>query len=322
MKNILIIRFSSIGDIVLTEPLIRCLKKKYPEIEITFLTKVGYKPLLENNSNITRIITINKKAGEALEELRKIDFDLILDLHKNYRSTFIKLSLGIKSVAFFKSNLKKWRMVRLKTNEEVKPVALRYIDAANSLNIEYDHLGVDFYLPPNINLQSFNLPEKYIVLVIGGKYKTKCMPPDLINKLIPLLNLPVVILGGKDELTISNEIILDNNKVVNLTNQSNLLQSAAIIEKSQAVISNDTGLMHITSALKKPMAVVWGNTTPKLGFAPFYPNNQQHLVTNFEVEIACRPCSKLGFTQCPKQHFNCMNLQSPEKISAFINSVI
>jgi len=322
LKNILLIRFSSIGDIVLTEALIRVLRKKYPEANLIYLTKAVYKPLLENNPAITKIITINKRAGEAVEELKNYSIDLILDLHKNYRSTFIKLVLGKPSYSVFKCNLKKWRMVNLKTNEFVSPVALRYIETAKKLELEYDGNGVNYYLPAQVDLTFFDLPKQYFVIAIGGKYKTKCMHPTLINAIINELKLPVVILGGNTEKEIALQIKSNTNYIINLTDKTSIHQSAAIIKNSVAVISNDTGLMHIASAFKKPLAVVWGNTTPNLGFAPFYPDNQQTLFKNFEVALSCRPCSKIGYNKCPKKHFNCMNMQSPSAIAAFINSFI
>lgn len=321
MKNILIIRFSSIGDIVLTEPLIRGIKAQHPHSKITFLTKEMYKSLLEFNPDIDEIITIKKKSGEAIEELKKHNFDLVLDLHKNYRSTFIKLSLGYKSSTLFKANMTKWKMVRLKTKESIEHICLRYIKTASGINVKYDGKGLNFHTNPNTSVSEFNLPEKYIALASGGKFKTKCMPPDLIARIIDGVNYPIVILGGREEEYITEEVRKHTKKdFVSLISKCSLMQSALIIKNAEKVIANDTGLMHISTAFKKKMAVIWGNTTTHFGFAPFYPDNSEYLYKNFEVSLNCRPCSKLGYQQCPKKHFNCMQQQPVNEIVNWLNN--
>jgi ADP-heptose:LPS heptosyltransferase len=320
VKKILIIRFSSIGDIVLTEPLIRGIKKQYPHSHITFLTKEMYLSLLEFNPQIDKIICIKRKAGEAIDELKNLSFDLVLDLHKNYRSTFIKLSLGYKSNNLFKANMAKWKMVRLKSKDEIEHITLRYIKTAEAIGIKYDGEGLNFYLNPDTNIHNFNLPHNYIALASGGKYKTKCMPPELIAKIIDKTNLPVVVLGGREEEFIGEDIRKHTNKIfINLINKCSLAQSALIIKNADKVIANDTGLMHISAAYKKRMVVIWGNTTPRFGFFPFYPDDSKSLYKNFDVDLSCKPCSKLGFEICPKKHFNCMMQQPVNDIANWLN---
>jgi ADP-heptose:LPS heptosyltransferase len=305
---------------VLTEPLIRAIKKQHPHSHITFLTKEIYKSLLEFNPNIDNIICIKKKAGEAIEELKNLSFDLVLDLHKNYRSLFIKLSLGYKSSTLFKGNMAKWKMVRLKSKDSIEHISFRYLKTAETLNIKYDGEGLNFYLNPNTSIKELNLPEKYIALACGGKYKTKCMPAELIASIIDKTKLSLVVLGGKEEEFIGEDIRKHTKKeFINLINRCSLSQSALIIKNAEKVIANDTGLMHISTAFKKKMAVIWGNTTPRFGFYPLYPDDSKNLYKDFDLDLDCKPCSKLGFDTCPKKHFNCMMQQPVNEIANWLN---
>lgn len=310
MKKILIIRFSSIGDIVLTSPVVRCIKEQKPEIEIHFLTKKSFKSLLENNPYISKIHTIEKNVSEVIEDLKKENFDFIVDLHHNLRSAETKLKLNKPSCSFQKLNLKKWLLVNMKVNKMPDlHVVDRYLKTVETLGIKNDNKGLDFFIPTKdeINLSSLPITHQngYIGFVIGAKFATKKLPTSKIISICKKLNQPIILLGGKEDITVANEIEKElGANIYNTCGKYNLNQSASLIKQANKIISHDTGLMHIAAAFKKEIISVWGNTIPALGFAPYLPHSSSKIV---EVRnLSCRPCSKIGYDKCPKGHFKCM----------------
>ncbi len=310
MKKILIIRFSSIGDIVLTTPVIRCIKQQQPDIEIHYLTKNIFKEILENNPYITTIHTIEKDVKEITDELKKENFDFVIDLHHNIRSLQTKTALGKPSSSFKKLNFKKWLLVNFKINK-MSPIHIvdRYMQTAEKLGIKNDNKGLDYFIPEKDEVNVTSLPSThrhgYIGFVIGAKHFTKQLPIEKIISICKKLNQPIVLLGGKEDLSRANEIEKAvGTTIYNACGKYNLNQSASLIKQSTKIITHDTGLMHIAAAFKKEIISIWGNTVPAFGFTPYLPAPTSKII---EVNnLPCRPCSKIGYEKCPKGHFKCM----------------
>ena len=310
MKKILIIRFSSIGDIVLTTPVIRCIKEQKPEIEIHYLTKKSFKGILEHNPYLSKIHTIEKDIKEIATELKQENFDYVIDLHNNLRSLQTKRIIGKPSSSFKKLNFKKWMLVNLKINNmPAMHVVDRYLETAAALGIKNDLKGLDYFIPTKDEVQLQSLPSThqngYIGFVIGAKHFTKQLPTEKIIAICKKLNQPIILLGGKEdkERAIAIEKAVGTT-IYNACGNYNLTQSASLIKQAKKIISHDTGLMHIAAAFKKEIISVWGNTVPAFGFTPYLPDSKSKIV---EVKnLACRPCSKIGYDKCPKGHFKCM----------------
>jgi ADP-heptose:LPS heptosyltransferase len=326
IKKILILRFSSIGDIVLTTPVVRCLKNQLGA-EIHYLTKAPFKTILSENPHIDKLITFEKSADEVLDILKNEKYDFVVDLHNNIRTLKLKGKLGVKSAAFPKLNMRKWLFVN--TKWDVMPdihVVDRYFKAVESLGVQSDGLGLDYYIPESDQVDLYEIlptsfQSRYWVYTLGAQYKTKCLPEEKINELLVLIDVPIVFLGGKEDANLGERLAEKFPlKSINLAGKLNLNQSASVVQQSSGVVCHDTGLMHIASAFQKKMAVIWGNTTPKIGMYPYLPKSE---VEYFEVkELHCRPCSKIGFQKCPKGHFKCMNNQDLEAIADFVNQMI
>lgn len=323
MKKFLIIRFSSIGDIVLTTPVIRCLKKQYPHSEIHFLTKSAYISLLEPNPYLSKIYSIKKNVSEVASDLKRENYDYIIDLHNNVRSAHVKLVLGTQNSVFKKHNFNKWLMVRFKTKTKIEHVVTRYLNTVKKLNVVYDNKGLDYFIPADIVLPELPFAgNAYVALVVGGKFKTKCLPLPKLKIVCMQSKHPLVILGGKDDSEIGS-VLSDEfpGKVYNLCGKISLNESARVIESSLGVVANDTGLMHIASALNKNLVLIWGSTVPEIGFYPFYATGSSAKIHQEQVVgLSCRPCSKLGFMECPKGHFDCMNKIDINTIVMHVNS--
>ncbi len=308
--KILILRFSSIGDIVLTTPVIRCLKKQLKGVKIHYLTKKSFKSVVEYNPYIDKLFLFDKDLSEIQGNLEDEKYDLVIDLHKNLRSQKLRRSLKCKSIAFNKINIAKWLIVNFKIDYlPQKHIVDRYFDAMIDLEIVYDGKGLDFFINPENEINSQQafpgLSEKYACVVIGAAHKTKQIPTQKIIDWINQSKMQVVLLGGPDDMVCSKEIAKETS-AFNACGQFNLLQSASILQKSALVLTPDTGLMHIAAAFNIPTISVWGNTIPEFGMTPFMNKDNYIIVEN--RNLSCRPCSKIGFDKCPKQHFKCMNL--------------
>lgn len=310
MKKILIIRFSSIGDIVLTTPVIRCMKEQKSNTEIHFLTKSSFKNILENNPCITKIHTIEKDVKEVIEQLQKENFDFVVDLHNNIRSMQTKKALRKPYSTFKKLNFKKWVLVNFKINNMPNAhVVDRYMDTISQLGVKNDNKGLDYFIPAKDEVNISSLPTShqkgFIGFVIGAKHFTKQLPSEKIISICKKLNKPIILLGGKEDVSRAEAIEKAvGENIYNACGKYNLNQSASLIKQANKIITHDTGLMHIAAAFKKEIISVWGNTVPSFGFTPYLSDPKSKIV---EVKnLSCRPCSKIGYDKCPKGHFKCM----------------
>jgi ADP-heptose:LPS heptosyltransferase len=310
-KKFLIIRFSSIGDIVLTSPAVRCLKKQFPEAEIHYLTKKRNADLLLANPYIDKIHLFTDSLSDTIRELSSENFDFIIDLHNNLRSFQVKLKLKAKSYSFNKLNIRKMLFTKFKINTMPNGhIVDRNLDTLRAFNIVNDGKGLDHFIPKEDEFQIFDLPDNfrngYVVLVLAGTYATKRMPAEKYRKLISETQIPYILLGGKGERPVADQILgWKTGNIMDFTGKLRINQSASLVKSAKLVVSNDTGLMHIASAFHKKILSVWGNTSPELGMYPYLPGEGSEIL---EVKgLSCRPCSKLGYQSCPKSHFRCMN---------------
>lgn len=323
--KVLIVRFSSIGDIVLTTPIIRCLKEQLDgDVEIHFITKNKFSGIVESNPNISKVWGIEKKVSEVFPDLKQQQFHYIIDLHHNLRSRFVKKNVEGLPFTFKKLNFEKWLITNLKIDRLLnKHIVDRYFDAIAPLSIKNDHKGLEYYIPENDQLQLDVLPKThqkgFIGFVIGGTYTTKQFPLNKVIETSRKISKPIVLLGGKTESSEGNKIVsMVGNNVYNACGKFNLNQSSSLVQQADKIITNDTGLMHIAAAFKKPILSIWGNTTPKFGMYPYLADNSSKIVEL--KDLNCRPCSKLGYEKCPKKHFNCMQLIDSDEIADWANS--
>ena len=251
--KILIIRLSSIGDIVLTTPIIRCTRTAYPDAEIHFLTKKSFVSLVEHNPHLNTIKPYEKALEkELVQQLQSESYDLVIDLHKNVRTRRLIKTLNTKSLSYNKENIRKWLFVNFKI-DLLPHVHLvdRYFASLKRVNILNDNQGIDFFYSPNfqLNLSDYNLVKKeYTVITVGGTYFTKQIPVSVLLSLFKRLNGDIVLIGaGKADAKKAENLTKNttNKRVYNLCNQLSIEQSAYLIENAKACITSDTGLMHI-----------------------------------------------------------------------------
>lgn len=329
-KKILIIRFSSIGDIVLCSPIIRCVKSQIPNCELHFVCKHSLKSILENNPHLDKVYSFQKNVSEILDQLSEENYSHVVDLHNNLRSAQILRKLKTESTRLHKANIPKWIMVNLKMNFlPQKHIVDRSFDTVKSLNVHNDMKGLDFYISEKdhlLEIKGKSIPESYIAIVLSGTYATKQIPAEKIISIAEGLQYPIVLIGGEKEKNIAQQIVKKTRKeVIDAVGNLSLGQSAFIIKNSHAVISPDTGMMHIAAAFNKNIISVWGNTIAEFGMYPYIISDKRKQRISEQniiqvMNLACRPCSKLGKSKCPKGHFKCMNDINVDSIVSIANN--
>ncbi len=336
-KKVLLIRFSSIGDIVLTSPVARCLKEQLGA-EVHFLTKKAYRGIVDANPHIDKVYALHDSFRALIRELREEKYDAIVDLHHNLRSWRVKLGLrGTPSYAFDKLNLEKWLMVRFKINRLPRVhIVDRYLAAAAPLGIANDGKGLDYFIPSGQEVALLDLAHvfsaekeirerllegRFLAFVIGAAHATKRLPIHKIISICRQSQLPVLLLGGLEDQQTGDAIVAAAGAhVLNGCGKFSLHQSASLVRQARRVITHDTGLMHIAAAFRKEILSVWGNTIPEFGMAPYYPEGIWANTCVQTPGLPCRPCSKIGFQKCPKGHFRCMEGMDETQIAALAHA--
>ena len=313
-KKVLIIRFSSLGDIILATPLLRNLKLKYPGISLDFILKRQYQKVLKNNPNISKLYFYEKdkkNIEKLISDLKQENYDLVIDLQNNFRSAAITKALDICTYKFNKRTLDKFLLVKFKINnlKDAPQIPVRYASVIPGINLEEEGLELIY---PDHSSGLIRGKDKLIGFAPGSRHFTKMWPKEYYERLGNLLlesGYNIVLLGGNDDIQICADISGKIPGSINLCKEDNILQTAADMKECKAVVCNDSGMMHTACALKVPVMVFFGSTVKEFGFTP-YKNSNLILENN---SLTCRPCSHIGRERCPKGHFKCMLETGPEK---------
>jgi len=251
---------------------------------------------------------------------------------------------GIPFLRFRKNNVQKWWTVQTKRKpSRYLHTVEKYEKMLKSWDIQDDGQGLDWAFDPSLGSKPNEIsflkqefgwdPDQQVTAIaLGAHHATKCLPKDQLIALCHLLEGPILLLGGSQDKDLAEQLIenLDRKDIAHGCGRCTLQQSAKVLSECTCLITPDTGLMHIGAALRIKLFVIWGNTIPEFGMHPWLPNHagrplrsmtQQaetlqsanassmadlHLPEHFEVEVSCRPCSKLGHPSCPQGHFQCM----------------
>lgn len=309
-SKILIIRLSSIGDIVLTSALVRCMYNAgYTNID--YLTKPNFEDVAKAIPYISEVLTTADTLRNTAKNLIARHYDIIIDLqHKLYTIGLRWLMSKSNFYVWTKKSFQKQMYVWTK-NQYFLPkenMVESYFNSIKTFNIHYDNQYTDFLIDIDKLLLPINLPEKYNVWVMGATHFTKRMPIAEAEKIIRSFDVATIIIGGND---VNDDAERLHQKIPEFTNnlcgKTNIATSAYIMKNAVRTYTQDTGMMHIAAALGCDIVCFWGGTTPKMGFLPLQKNGNR--ITSIEKEkLACRPCSKYGRSNCPKGHHECMHL--------------
>ncbi|MDD2621510.1 MAG: glycosyltransferase family 9 protein [Bacteroidales bacterium] len=321
--KILFIRLSSIGDIVLTTPLIRCVYQQIDKVEIHYVCKESFHEILDANPYIHKLHFFDKHDKLLKAVLKNEKFDYVIDLQRNRHSKAICRYLKVDYATFPKLNIKKWIFVNFKIN--LMPfvhVVDRYFMALEKLAVSNDHKGLDFFFSEEVRnkIDTLELPEVFVSVAIGSKHKTKQIPKEKLLEICSKTNYPCVFLGDKSDSLTAQYIQEHLRKPsYNLCGKLSVSESAGCLQRAKVLLCGDTGLMHIAAALSKNMITVWGNTVPSFGMYPYIPENPNKFIIIENKTLFCRPCSKLGYKRCPLRHFKCMQTLSVDEVADMLN---
>ena len=333
-RKILAIRLSSIGDIILTTPLFRIIKKVSPESELHVITKKEFSSLLANNPNIDRLFLFDSNNGSTeikkwKTRFRKEQYDFIADLHNNIRSLIMSADYPPSKIRRLKKyKRERFLLVHFKENTYrfIRPVAQRYIDVFRPWELIDDRIGAELFWPDEVKQKIDNMfqdLDQFTAIAPGAYHETKRWPLDrfchLADKIYEHNRKPIVFFGGPGE-SVYNEKMQNLLKIpyINLMGKLKLSESAYLLSKASLLISNDTGLMHMAGAVKTPVVAIFGSTVKELGFFPY---RNKHNVMEI-LDLKCRPCSHIGRSKCPQKHFSCMKDISIEMVFQAAKKII
>lgn len=322
--KLLVLRFSSIGDIVLTSPVLRCVKEQVPGVELHVATKAAFADLVRFNPHVGKVHELGDDLGILVRQLKAEGFDGVIDLHHNLRTSRVKRALGVKSHSFNKLNIEKWLLVNLRMDRMPRVhIVDRYLATVAHLGVKNDGRGLELFIPTEREVELQLLPEPhrkgYTALAIGAAHATKRLPLHRLIELAGMVKGPIVLIGGAQDREVARSIVSAvGGRVFDATGRFDILGSASLIRRARTVIAHDSGAMHMACAFARPVMSIWGNTVPLFGMGPYIPQHPER-ARIAGVDLPCRPCSKIGHDRCPEGHFRCMEDQDLTSIATFAN---
>lgn len=324
----LIIRLSSIGDIVLASPLIRLLRKKNSQAQTDFLVKSEYRELVRYNPHLRYVIEFDTHGGFAglralRKKIRQERYDAIVDIHGNFRSTFLRSKASPTVLKVNKRRLARFFLANFKWNiyRSVAAVPIRYLEAVRSLGIGDDGGGLEVFVPEETSVRVWDQLSKagidgqghVVGLCPGAKHATKRWLRQYFEQLAVALvkedNAELLLFGGKDDqeicASIERRVVQDTGRrgdILNYAGALSLLETASAMDACDVIVANDSGLLHLAAARKRRVVAIFGPTVKEFGF---YPYGTESKVIERQG-LYCRPCTHIGGQTCPEGHFRCM----------------
>ena len=343
-EKILIIRLSSIGDIVLATPLARVLRVRFPSSHIDFLVRKEYAELVRYNKNLDRIVEFDTKTGFSglrtlKKQLRAEHYVIVLDIHNSLRSRYLRILLGAENVVVVNKRIfARTMLVKFKKNyyRGLVSVVDRYIETVNTFGVRNDNAGLEMHVPDEMRARvkkrmavlGVDRNKKIIGFCPSAKHATKCWPQERFAELgIRLSNeysAKILLFGGladKDRCRAIATAINEqsgNGNVVDLSGELSLLDTAAAMEYCNILVTNDSGLMHVASAMKKKVVAIFGSTVREFGF---FPVGTESIIVE-RTGLYCRPCSHKGRSTCPEGHFRCMNEIQVDEVAKAVKDIL
>lgn len=313
--KILVIRLSSMGDIILTTPVLRCIKQQVDQAVVHCLVKSPFVSLLSHSPYVDQVISYDESRN-FIKQLRAEQYDFVVDLQNNHRSHLLWRQLRCKHSVVNKEDWARMWLVLTKRNHiKQASVVDRYMKAAAPLGVVNDGKPLDLFYEPQTDGPDVQ-QRPYVAIACGAQHGTKRIPLKYLQFLIGSIQGTIVLLGdNQDRYRIADGSVHLNRRVVNMCGKTSLTELIQWVDRATVVISGDTGIMHMAAALQKELIVLWGSTTPLFGFAPYGVE-----AYNSEVMLDCRPCSRMGKEKCPKQHLRCFEGHPWQQIVNYVNS--
>lgn len=328
MLRILCVRFSSIGDVLLTTPLVRALHRRHPDAELYFVTKQAMAPLVVENPHLTQVIELGAKEriADLARRLRVFRPTHALDLHGSLRSTALRWLVPCQWSGYSKRKFARTTLIATKINMYGKPVpvAERYFEAARELDVQPDGGPPEFFLAPAARthmahwLAEVGLdPKPFAVIAPGAAHATKRWPIahwQALTDRLRQLGYGVVAVGGPQDRELVDAL---GARVINVASEFSLQETGACLARAAVLVSGDTGVMHMASGVGTPVVALFGPTVEPFGFFPYTKR-----ATVLERDLSCRPCSAMGTERCPLGHHRCLQDILPEQVADAVQRLV
>lgn len=324
-ETILVFRQSSLGDVILTLPVLQRLREKFPQSEIDYLTKSACAPVIETDPAIRHLHRFDDSGAfaDAIKGLSKIRYDLFIDLQSNFRSYIIQFSIFPKRTLRYRK--RRWaremivRRPHLKLSAEHTIIA--YLRALTDLGISPDLIPPCYHLPDNARqfaqgylLSSGITTEKKLVAVCpGARHPEKKWPLQKYREtalsLLDNESLAVVVFTLTSD-NIPPDLEIKHPRLI-VAHDLDIPRSAALLACCRLALTNDSGLMHLANAVGARTIAIFGPTNPRLGFSPSLPGSM--VVCD---DVACSPCSVHGQKKCYQPRKYCFEKITPQRVTA------
>lgn len=338
----LVIRLSSMGDVLLSTALLRQLRATYPHARIDLLVDERFAEVVRYNPRCTTVFEYKRTApNHTIAELQQVlssslpqgKYDAVIDLQRNHRSRRLRKGIGKRVYRIHKNRWKKLALVYLKRNlyTDIIPIAEHYRTTARELGVHDDGEGLELWLPEESSLSLYPpavrttpLPHNRIAVAPGAFHATKRWLPERFAEAASILaqemGAEIVLLGGKADQHICATVATHIPKdiaVLDTSGKTSITETAQLLDTCALLLTNDTGVMHIAAARRVPLVSVFGSTVQQFGFAPFRVPAQV-----VEADVSCRPCTHIGRSHCPKHHFHCMRFVEVAHVVAAARAVL
>lgn len=335
LARVLVIRLSSLGDILLTTPVLRLLREHCPAAQIDFLTRTTYKDLLCANPCVDRVLLFDPQQGlrQTLHTLRQIRYDLVVDLHRTLRSRLLcRGLLAQRQLTYAKRTVRRALLAHLGWNtlRAMTPVPELYAAPLRHVGMTAPLPPLEMHLTPasQATMRTYvrqalphSVGQPLLALAPGARWPTKRWPVErfaaVAQELAQAQRAAVVVLGGVEDMALAQELCRRLRvPVLDSTGKLSLMHTAALLQQCHLLLSNDSGLMHMATALRVPVVAIFGPTVQEFGFYPF-----QAWAQVISADLPCRPCSTKGSARCPRGHHQCMQQVTVAQVGAVAHTM-
>jgi heptosyltransferase-2 len=326
--RILVVRFSSIGDVLLTTPLLRALARRHPEARIAFATKRELAPLISNNPHVAAVFALepHESVTQFAARARTWKPDYGLDLHGSLRSRALRVLVPARWSGYTKRKIARTLLIAAKVDlyGDPTPVAERYFQAARRLDVRPDGAAPEFHLSDRARERvAAWLGERALdatplaAMAPGAAHATKRWPVaswTALAERIGAAGLRPIVLGGPADRGLAQQLA---SVATTAAGEFSLQDTGALLERARVLVSGDTGVMHMATAVGTPVVALFGPTVRHFGFFPYAAPS-----VVLERPLDCRPCSAMGSARCPMGHHRCLVDIAPADVAAAVRRLV